>query len=110
MKKKILLAFVLCVAVVASAWGEARIFAEYPTLGECTGDNVRIRSEPNTNSEIVGRLNEYDKIIVLREVRTKMGYGMKLITRLVREKHTFSGNISCRLTNRNFNAVKVLNS
>ena len=73
MKKKILLAFVLCVAVVASAWGEARIFAEYPTLGECTGDNVRIRSEPNTNSEIVGRLNEYDKIIVLREVKAKNG-------------------------------------
>ena len=73
MKKKILLAIFLCVIAVSCAWGEAKIFVEYPTLGECTADSVRIRRKPDTNAEIAGRLNEYDKIIVLRKVNTKGG-------------------------------------
>lgn len=73
MKKKILLAVFLCAMAVSCAWGEEKIFVEYPTLGECTGDNVRIRNKPNTNSEIIGRLNEYDKVIVLRKVKAKSG-------------------------------------
>lgn len=72
MKNKIFLAFFLFVTVtaVSSAWGESRIFVEYPTLGECTGDSVRIRSETNTKSKILGALNEYDKIIVLDKVKS----------------------------------------
>lgn len=77
MKNKIFLAFLLFVTTVSSAWGlpdgsrgEARIFVEYPTLGECTGDSVRIRSEANTKSKILGALNEYDKIIVLDKVKS----------------------------------------
>ncbi|MBQ7593906.1 MAG: SH3 domain-containing protein, partial [Synergistaceae bacterium] len=59
--------------IVSCSWGETRIFVEYPTLGECTGDNVRIRSNPNTNAEVIGKLNEYDKIIVLGKVEAKGG-------------------------------------
>ena len=68
MKK--LLAFLLCFTAVSCAWAEKRIFVEYPTLGECTGDSVRIRSGTNTNSEVLGRLNEFDKIIVLDKVKS----------------------------------------
>lgn len=70
MKNKISLAVLFCVIAVSNAFGEARIFVEYPTLGECTRDNVRLRSEPNTNSEIIGKLDEYGKIIVLRNVKS----------------------------------------
>ena len=73
MKKKISLAVLLCVIAASYAFGEARIFVEYPTLGECTGNNVRIRSNPNTNARIIGKLDEYDKIIVLRKVNAKNG-------------------------------------
>lgn len=73
MRKKISLAVLICVMAVSSAFGEARIFVEYPTLGECTGDNVRIRSRADTNAEIIGKLNELDTIIVLRKVNTKGG-------------------------------------
>jgi len=68
--KKFIFAFALILAAVSCAFGEERIFVEYPTLGECTGENVRIRSEANTNSKILGKLNEYDKIIVLDKVKS----------------------------------------
>lgn len=73
MKKKISFAVLICIMAVSSAFGESKIFVEYPTLGECTGNNVRIRSNPNTNAEIIGKLNEYDTIIVLRKVTSKNG-------------------------------------
>ena len=69
MKAKILSAFLLCLIAASCSWGEARTFVEYPTLGESTGEGVRIRSDTNTNSEIIGKLNEYDKIIVLQRVK-----------------------------------------
>lgn len=65
----LVLIFLLYVPVSRS-WGESRVFVEYPTLGECTGNNVRIRSEPDKNSEIVGKLDEYDKIIVLNKIKS----------------------------------------
>ena len=75
--KKFLCAFMFIMLsglIVAScAFGEARIFVEYPTLGECLGDNVRIRSNPNTKARIIGKLDEYDKIIILRKVNAKNG-------------------------------------
>ena len=73
MRKKILLAVLICVMAASFAFGESTIFVEYPTLGECKGDNVRIRTSPNKNSEVIGKLNEYDKIIVLRKVTSKNG-------------------------------------
>lgn len=71
MKRKIFLAVLMCVISASLACGESKIFVEYPTLGECTADRVRIRTSPDTNAEIIGKLNEYDQIIVLREVKAK---------------------------------------
>lgn len=73
MKKKISLAILLFVMAVSCAWAEEKIFVEYPTLGECTADNVILRSKPDTSAKIIGRLNEFDKIIVLRNVKAKDG-------------------------------------
>ena len=67
--KRITLAIILCL-ITSYVWGEARIFVNYPTLGECIGDGVRIRSKPNTESKILGKLNEYDKAIVLGRVKS----------------------------------------
>ena len=40
-------------------------FVTFPGIGECTGTYVRYREDPDTESEIVGRLNEPDRVIVL---------------------------------------------
>lgn len=71
MKRKIFPAVLMCVISASLAWGEAKIFVGYPALGECTADSVRIRTAPDTNTKIIGRLNEYDKIIVLRKTKDK---------------------------------------
>lgn len=73
MRNKIFLAFLLCVMSVSCACGEERIFVKYPTLGECTADSVRIRNSPNTSAKIIGKLNEYEQITVLRRVKAKSG-------------------------------------
>lgn len=39
----------------------------YPDTGICVGDSVRLRADPDTESEIVGRLNKGDWIITLEE-------------------------------------------
>ena len=39
----------------------------YPDTGICVGDSVRLRENPDTESEIVGRLNKGDWIITLEE-------------------------------------------
>lgn len=42
---------------------------EYPTLGLCTGNNVRLRDNPGTgsNSKVVGRADDTDQLILLGE-------------------------------------------
>ena len=37
----------------------------FPTLGQCTGNSVRLREDPNTDSEILGKLNMNDSVVVL---------------------------------------------
>ena len=69
MKRFTLAIMILCL-IISSAYGEARVFVDYPTLGECTGNDVRIRSKPNTNAKILGKLNEYDRVIVLGKVKS----------------------------------------
>ncbi|MBQ9565315.1 MAG: SH3 domain-containing protein [Synergistaceae bacterium] len=39
----------------------------YPDTGFCVGSSVRLREDPDTESEIVGRLNEGSMVIVLGE-------------------------------------------
>ena len=40
-------------------------FTKFPALGYCTGTYVRYREDPDTDAEILGRLNTPDRIIVL---------------------------------------------
>ncbi|MBR2208514.1 MAG: SH3 domain-containing protein [Synergistaceae bacterium] len=40
-------------------------FQSFPTLGRCTGNSVRLREDPSTESEILGRLNTGDCAVVL---------------------------------------------
>lgn len=56
----------LLVMFCGSAWAD-RIpsFSAFPTWGLCTGDYVRMREEPDTESEIRGRLNTDDRVVVL---------------------------------------------
>jgi len=40
-------------------------FQSFPTLGRCTGTNVRLREDPSTESEILGKLNPENFVVVL---------------------------------------------
>lgn len=40
-------------------------FITFPALGKCTGTYVRYREDPDTESEILGRLNKPERVIVL---------------------------------------------
>ena len=40
-------------------------FTKFPGIGYCTGTYVRYREDPDTDAEILGRLNDPDRVIVL---------------------------------------------
>ena len=67
MKRIIILAVVISLTLAGYAYGSI----DYPTLGTCTGSNVRLRDNPGTDSQIVGKANESDKFIVIGERRVK---------------------------------------
>ncbi len=53
----------LCVLLFCtSAFG-----AEYPELGVCTGDNVRLREDPGTDGKIIGRADTGTRFVILSE-------------------------------------------
>ncbi len=41
--------------------------AEYPELGVCTGDNVRLREDPGTDGKIIGRADAGTRFVILGE-------------------------------------------
>lgn len=43
----------------------------YPALGVCIGNSVRLRESPGTDSEILGRVNESNRLIILGERKFK---------------------------------------
>ena len=66
MKRVIILAAAACLAFSVSASGSI----DYPTLGYCTGKNVRLRDNPGTNyTNIISKANTGDEFIVLGERR-----------------------------------------
>ena len=65
------LAVVLLMSLILCGIAEAAVFRSYPADGVCTGDYVRYRSRPGTNSKILGRLFEGDEVTVVSEVRVK---------------------------------------
>lgn len=64
--KRIILALMLVALCSCPA-----LSREYPAIGMCTANYVRYRDEPGTDSEILGRIHEYQNVIVLGEKRHK---------------------------------------
>lgn len=64
--KRIIFALMLAVMIAGTAYS-----SEYPILGTCTANYVRYRDEPGTDSEILGRIHDYQNVIVLGEKRHK---------------------------------------
>ena len=62
--KRIILALMLVALCSCPA-----LSREYPEIGMCTANYVRYRDEPGTDSEILGRIHEYQDVIVLGETR-----------------------------------------
>ena len=56
----VIFAFIMCVSA-CEAGGR---FAAFPTVGVCTGSYVRYRANPDTDSDIWGRLQVGEKVIV----------------------------------------------
>lgn len=55
---------VMCVLVLC---GTAQAM-QYPELGVCTGDNVRLREDPGTSGRVIGRADAGTQFIVLGEM------------------------------------------
>ena len=65
MKRVIILAAACCLSA-ATAFGSI----DYPTIGFCTGSNVRLRDNPGTNyTNVISKANNGDEFIVLGERR-----------------------------------------
>ena len=63
---KFLPALLLAVLISTAAHADrAPVFETFPTLGGCTGNGVRLREDPNTDSEILGKLNAGETVVVL---------------------------------------------
>ncbi|MBQ3448545.1 MAG: SH3 domain-containing protein [Synergistaceae bacterium] len=62
--KRIILALMLVIMCSGTA-----LSREYPAIGMCTANYVRYRDEPGTDSNILGRIHEYNDVIVLGEKR-----------------------------------------
>ena len=60
MKKIKILILVCLLMFCGTAWAE-----KFPDLGECTGNNVRLREEPDTEAAIIGQVNKGDSFVLL---------------------------------------------
>ena len=63
--RKFALALVIMLALSGNSATASDVI--YPALGICTGNSVRLRESPGTDSEIVGKVNESDRLILLGE-------------------------------------------
>ena len=68
--RKIFVTLVMLLVCAAPSCAAER-FVKFPAIGVCTGTYVRYREDPDTESEILGRLNTPDRVIVLG--RTSVG-------------------------------------
>ena len=66
MRKSIIIIMIMLFFVSADA-NAAERFMTFPALGVCTGISVRYREDPDTEAEILGRLNAPEKVIVLSQ-------------------------------------------
>ena len=64
--KLFIFALLICVLISSAAFADRLPeFQSFPTLGRCNGTNVRIREDPSTESEILGKLNPDNFVVVL---------------------------------------------
>ena len=59
----------LIITLMLCSISHAAVFRSFPAEGICTGDYVRYRARPGTNSKILGRIFEGDEVTVLSERR-----------------------------------------
>ena len=60
-----ILAVLWLMVLCASAWA-----MNFPELGVCVGDNVRLRDSPNTKSRVIGRADAGTRFVILSETRS----------------------------------------
>lgn len=65
MRKYIMM--IMCMLMAGCAFANEN----YPALGTCTGDAVRLREAPNTSSKILGKVNDSQPLVLLGERRVK---------------------------------------
>ena len=61
--KRVILAMLTALLFVSFAEGAGK-FADFPTIGVCTGDSVRYHSKPSTKAEVWGSLSKNMKVVV----------------------------------------------
>ena len=86
MKKKESLEVCFSIAAAFCALAEAKIFAEYQALCKCTPDTESLRSSFTTNARSIGKLDEYNKIIVQRSSGAKILTDIRLTDGAALEK------------------------
>ena len=61
--------FALILLIMFALSGNSAIASDviYPAIGVCTGNSVRLRDSPGTDSEIIGKVNESDRLVLLAE-------------------------------------------
>ncbi|MDY6400094.1 MAG: SH3 domain-containing protein [Synergistales bacterium] len=64
--RKFLAVIAMVLLLTAPSYAAAK-FVTFPGLGTCTGTYVRYRAEADTNSEILGRLNTPEQVIILSQ-------------------------------------------
>ena len=67
MKRAFIFLAALALCLAGCAWADPLPrFGDFPALGMCTGNDVRIRDEPGTGKEskVLGKVNEFDRFIV----------------------------------------------
>ncbi|MBQ4469459.1 MAG: SH3 domain-containing protein [Synergistaceae bacterium] len=62
-------ALTLILLIISALSGNSAFASDviYPALGVCTGNGVRLRDSPGTDSEIIGKVNESDRLVLLAE-------------------------------------------
>ena len=71
--RRVKLSALILAAILAFTFTESSFASDiiFPALGVCTGSNVRLRESPGTNSEIIGKVNESDRLVILGERKFK---------------------------------------
>lgn len=70
--RKVLVSVLLVLCICSAVFGAQR-FRDFPAAGVCTGDYVRYRDYPDTESMILGRLYKGDRVTVVAQTSNEEG-------------------------------------